>query len=88
MQWMVGQITAMLSKRFEGAARSALRVGDAVLGVGAPGVTLAVSDYELLRMVFGRRSEGQILAAEWVGDARPYLDHIHLFPLPFADLVD
>ncbi len=79
---------AILSKRLEAAHTAALRIGDAVLGVGEVGATLAVSEYDLLRIIFGRRSEGQILAAEWVGDPRAYLDHIHLFPLPAADLVD
>ena len=54
----------------------------------APGATLAVSDYELLRIVFGRRSEQQILAADWDGDPGPYLDYLHVFPLAVADIVD
>ena len=86
--WLAGQMTALLSKRIQGAGIPALRVGDAVLGAGAPRATLAVSQYELARIAFGRRSERQIRAAEWDGDPGPYLDLLHVFALAAADLVD
>jgi uncharacterized protein (TIGR03083 family) len=86
--WLAGQMASLLSKRFENAGTPALRVGDVLLGAGAPRATLAVSQYELVRICFGRRSEKQILAAEWDGDPSPYLDQIHVFALAAADLVD
>jgi hypothetical protein len=88
VQWLAGQMRAMLSKRFEAAGTPALRVGGAVLSVGAPGGMLAVTDYELLRIIFGRRSEGTDPRLR-LGPGTHYRTWtIHLFPPPSADLVD
>jgi uncharacterized protein (TIGR03083 family) len=62
--------------------------GDRVLGEGPPGASLRVDDYELLRLFFGRRSIDQIGRAAWHGDPAPYVDHLHIFPLPVTDLDD
>lgn len=56
VQWPARQMMATLSKRFEDAGTGALRLGDTVLGVGAPAAQLTISDSELLRIVLGRRS--------------------------------
>ena len=59
-----------------------------MLGEGEPDATLHVDDYELMRILFGRRSLRQIVSADWDGDVGPYVEHLHLFPLPPRDLVD
>ena len=63
-----------------------------VLGEGDPTVRLAASDYDLGRALVGRRSRAQYLALDWSpADADvvgPIVDHLHVFPLPEADLVE
>ena len=51
-------------------------------------VTLGTSAYELLRILFGRRSAAQIAAANWTGDAASAIDALHIFDLPVLDIVD
>jgi uncharacterized protein (TIGR03083 family) len=58
------------------------------LGAGEPETTLRADDYELLRILFGRRSRTQIEHAEWSADPARYIDAIHLFDLPERDLHD
>jgi hypothetical protein len=58
------------------------------LGDGEPTITLSGDDYELLRIVFGRRSRDQILAGGWSGDPSAYVDTIHLFPCPSHALAE
>jgi uncharacterized protein (TIGR03083 family) len=80
------------SGRFTEAGVPALRIegdgGTRVLGTGEPAATLHIDDYELLRVIFARRSQTQIEGADWDGDAGPYVEHLHLFELPVAALVD
>jgi uncharacterized protein (TIGR03083 family) len=59
-----------------------------IVGAGAPTATWTIDGYELVRTLTGRRSAAQITAAGWDGDAAPFLDHVHLFDLPAADLTD
>jgi len=61
---------------------------DRVLGSGDPAASLRTGDYELMRILFGRRSRAQILGAGWEGDPEPSLDALHLFDLPTSDLAD
>ena len=61
---------------------------ECVLGDGEPVATLHIDDYELMRILFGRRSYQQIEAADWDGDESRFIDHLHLFALPERDLVD
>ena len=79
-------------RRFREAGAPALRLvgpeGEFVLGAGEPAATLCVSDYELLRILGGRRSHAQIVDADWSGDPTPFIDHLHLFDLPVGDLTD
>jgi uncharacterized protein (TIGR03083 family) len=58
------------------------------LGEGEPAATLRTSDFELGRMLIGRRSRAQMLAAGWTGDPRPVIDHLHVFGPPELDLVE
>ena len=53
-----------------------------------PAATLRASDFELVRAFVGRRSRSQFLALGWEGDGSPFVDHLHAFPYPSADLVE
>ena len=60
-----------------------------LLGDGEPGAELRTSPYELMRMVFGRRSTAQIAAADWSGaQAETAQGALHLFDPPPMDLID
>jgi uncharacterized protein (TIGR03083 family) len=59
------------------------------IGEGDPAATLTTSAYDLMRIVFGRRSPAQIEAADWSGpDAARAQQAITLFPPQPRDLVD
>jgi hypothetical protein len=59
------------------------------VGEGEPAATLEASAYDLMRIVFGRRSEAQIAAAAWSGpDAARAQQAITLFPAQAQDLTD
>lgn len=62
--------------------------GDRTLGEGEPSVTLTTSRYELLRIIFGRRSEAQIAAAGWEGDSGAAQTAIRIFDPPATDITD
>jgi uncharacterized protein (TIGR03083 family) len=58
-------------------------------GEGEPTATLVATPYELMRMVFGRRSERQIATADWSGEgAAAAQAAITLFPAQPQDLID
>jgi uncharacterized protein (TIGR03083 family) len=59
-----------------------------MLGEGEPSATLDTTPYELLRIIFGRRSDAQIAAAGWSGDSAEPIGAIHLFDPPPADITD
>ena len=48
-------------------------------GEGEPALTLGASAFELLRAATGRRSDAQITAFEWSGDAEPQLVVLAIF---------
>jgi uncharacterized protein (TIGR03083 family) len=58
------------------------------LGEGESQATLRTSPYELMRIVFGRRSRAQVEAAGWDGNAAPVIDALHLFDFPTRDITD
>jgi len=59
------------------------------VGEGEPGASLESSAYDLMRIVFGRRSQAQIEAAAWSGpQAAAAQRAITLFPAQTKDLVD
>jgi hypothetical protein len=78
--------------RYAGSGAPVLRIvmdGDArTLGEGEPAATLETTPYELLRIVFGRRSEAQVASAAWSGDSEGVIPAIHLFPFPASDIED
>jgi uncharacterized protein (TIGR03083 family) len=90
--YLVGRALPVFDRRFAEAEVPALRVvvdgTDHVLGTGEPDATLRSGGYELLRILFGRRTRTQIEHAEWDGPAAPYIEHLHLFDLPGIDLAD
>lgn len=93
VQDLTASALAAFNERFIAESAPALEiVGDdveCVLGDGEPQATLHIDDYELLRMLFGRRSLNQIESYDWEGaDEYQYIDHLHLFPLPTRDLND
>jgi uncharacterized protein (TIGR03083 family) len=53
-----------------------------------PEVTLGTSAYELLRIIFGRRSAAQISRANWTGDFASVINALHVFDLPPIDIID
>lgn len=59
-----------------------------VLGSTEPAATLTVTDYLLARLVYGRRSPGQVLALDWDGEAGPYLAVIGNYGLAARDIHD
>jgi uncharacterized protein (TIGR03083 family) len=59
-----------------GVAPLRIQVGDAhvLSGDGAPGATVTGTPYELARALAGRRTETQLRALIWDGDADPYVE--------------
>jgi uncharacterized protein (TIGR03083 family) len=82
----------VFDRRLREAGTPALRIvhdgRPSALGEGGAAATLTVDDFELLRLLSGRRTEGEIRAQHWDGDPGPYVDHLHLFPCPVAPLPD
>ena len=58
------------------------------LGDGEPDVVLTTTSYEILRIIFGRRSRPQVEANDWTGDRDPVVDALHLFDHPGRDIAD
>lgn len=58
------------------------------LGDGEPAAALHTTDFELSRLLIGRRSRAQMLAAPWTGDPEPILDHLPTFGPPAEDLIE
>lgn len=59
-----------------------------VLGDGDPAATLYTTAYELLRIIFGRRSRAQVEAAGWSDASAAAIEAIHLFDFPEHDIID
>ena len=53
-----------------------------------PVASLATTDFELSRIIVGRRSRRQMLAAGWTGDPEPIVDHLPSFGPPVTDLTE
>jgi len=61
--------------------------GEWLLGEGDPVATLRVEDFELVRILIGRRSRAQALA-QWEGDGVPFVDHLIAFQHAEADILE
>jgi uncharacterized protein (TIGR03083 family) len=92
IDYLLDHALRAFDQRFREADIAAVRVVtprvDRDLGAGPPDAVLRTTDYELLRTLFGRRSHAQMTNADWDGDPANYVDQLHLFELPVADLVD
>lgn len=55
---------------------------------GEPAAVVTGSAFDLLRAFSGRRSAAQVLAMNWTGDARPYLDVVTPYGLPAEDVIE
>jgi uncharacterized protein (TIGR03083 family) len=55
---------------------------------GEPVAALKTSDFELARILVGRRSRAQMLAAGWTGDAEAVVDLLPTFGPPVTDLTE
>jgi hypothetical protein len=68
-----------------------VRVGARELRVGPDGdgsLELVTSPFEAFRFRMGRRSRGQLVAMEWVGDPAPVLDRLTIFGPARADVIE
>lgn len=90
--FLVGIACSVFGRRLDEARTPALRIvhdgEESVLGTGEVAATLTIDDYELMRFLFGRRTEDEMRAEQWDGDPAPFLEHLHLFPCPTASLPD
>lgn len=68
------------------AVRLVSPAADTVIGVGEPIATVRASDFELIRMLSGRRTLSEMAALAWTGDPAPVLDRLHLFTPPEKEL--
>jgi len=56
------------------------------LGVGEPVATLRTSDFDLVRLLIGRRTLDEIQTMDWTGTPGVVVDRLHYFPPPAASL--
>jgi uncharacterized protein (TIGR03083 family) len=86
------QYREALGNRITEQKRPALRLiagtDDMVLGDGEPATTLRGDQFELTRAMVGRRSDAQVRALDWDGDATPYLDIMSSYGTRDTDLVE
>jgi uncharacterized protein (TIGR03083 family) len=59
---------------------------DTVIGIGDPIATLHTTDFDLIRMLSGRRTLAEMAAMPWTGDPTEALDRLHLFTPPAEEL--
>jgi uncharacterized protein (TIGR03083 family) len=52
---------------------------DHQIGEGEPAITLRTSDYELFRVIHGRRTVEQVRELDWSGDPDPWMKDLFLF---------
>ena len=56
------------------------------IGVGEPVARLETNDFDLVRMLIGRRTLSEMAAMGWTGDPGPLLDRLHFFAPPVGSL--
>lgn len=89
----VGLIAGFIEARWQEREQSpSLRLttpsGSWLFGVGEPLATLETSDFELCRVLVGRRTHPQMRALKWTGDPGELLPRLHVFGPPAEDLVE
>ena len=83
-----------LARRYEGTGAPTIEIQlpdrTATLGAGEPSVTLRTTPYDLLRVIFGRRSRAQMEALDWsnAADASAVMEALPIFPTPERDIID
>ncbi len=82
------EVDQRLRARHLPALRITLEHGDRIIGEGDPSATLRTTSFELLRVVGGRRSEGQIRSLDWDADPTRWLAAIQLFGTRETALVE
>jgi uncharacterized protein (TIGR03083 family) len=56
------------------------------IGVGEPAAALRTNDFDLVRMLIGRRTLDEMRKMDWTGDPGEALDRLHFLPNPVATL--
>ena len=59
-----------------------------IVGSTEPGATLTTDPFTFFRLLFGRRSRGQLQALSWTNDPEPYLGLLSQSPPLLVDLVE
>jgi uncharacterized protein (TIGR03083 family) len=89
--WSVGKLVPGLGRAWGSGELAPVRVagesGEWVLGDGEPVATMRASDFELARILVGRRSRAQALAT-WDGDGEPFIDHLVAFTFTPTDILE
>lgn len=92
LEFLLERALIAFDDRLRRAAGPAIRIHgesqDRVIGAGETSVELRSGDYEIMRLLFGRRSRRQVDQWYWHGDWEPCLDHLHLFDLAEVSLID
>lgn len=88
---VAAMITDMFARAWnKGGLSPAVRVvtpnTDSVVGVGEPVATLRTNDFDLVRMLSGRRTLSEMAAMDWTGDPGEVLGRLHLFTPPVKEL--
>ena len=84
----VDEIGARIDATGIGALRVVTEGSTWVLGVDPVGATLSTSEYEMARLVYGRRSIAQVRDMSWDGDPGPYLSVIGKYGLADSEITD
>jgi hypothetical protein len=59
-----------------------------IIGGTVPAATLTTDPFTLFRLLFGRRSRGQLRALSWTNDPEPYVGLLSQSPPVLVDLVE
>jgi uncharacterized protein (TIGR03083 family) len=68
------------------AVRIETRNGAWTVGVGEPVAALSTTDFDLARMLIGRRTLDEMREMGWTGDPGEALERLHFLPCPLASL--
>lgn len=91
-EFVAATMAKLHRKPWAAAARAPIRLstdsGSWQLGDGEPVAALHTSDFELSRILIGRRSTAQMLTAGWAGDPAPVIGYLPAFGPPAEDLIE
>jgi uncharacterized protein (TIGR03083 family) len=83
---MDGYVRAWQKYEVSPAVRIKTPSGGWVIGVGEPVAALSTNDFDLVRMLIGRRTLDEMRNMGWTGDPGEALDRLHFLPTPAAPL--